>query len=74
MSLKYFLCGIGFGSIAAMLFAPQSGFRTRRMIRAKANDSADFLAREGRELKETMVQQKEKLADCVHSAVAAFQS
>jgi gas vesicle protein len=74
MTLKYFLCGLGFGMTAGVLLAPQSGPRTRKMIRSKANDGADFLAREGREIKETVIQRKEKLADSVHAAVAAFQS
>lgn len=74
MTLKYFLCGMGFGMTAAVLFAPQSGRRTRKLIRSKANDYADAVAHQGREIKEVAIQQKEKLTDCVRSAAAAFQS
>jgi gas vesicle protein len=51
--LPYLLLGIGLGVVAGILFAPQSGEKTRRMIREKAEDSVDFVKRRSAEFQET---------------------
>lgn len=39
-----FLLGGGIGAMVALLLAPESGVRTRRKIRRKAEDVADYFA------------------------------
>jgi gas vesicle protein len=43
----FFLAGATLAGGAALLLAPQSGERTRRAIRRKAEDAADFLTETG---------------------------
>jgi len=45
-----FLLGLGIGVAAAMLFAPRSGNESRRILRSKAQEGADYLKRQGQEL------------------------
>ena len=45
-----FLLGTLAGASAAMLMAPDSGARTRRKIRRKAEDAADYMLDAGRDL------------------------
>ena len=49
--LGYFFLGIGVGIAAGLLFAPKSGDETRRLIRDRASDSADYLKRQSGELR-----------------------
>jgi len=48
--LIWFLAGAAIGSVIALLYAPQSGERTRRMIGRKTREHADSLAESGRDL------------------------
>ena len=70
----YFLVGMGFGTVGALLLAPKSGKETRRYIGEKAEESTEYLAAKGRQLRrqvgdvlesgETAVAKgKERLAD-----------
>jgi len=45
-----FFCGTALGAGVALLLAPQSGRRTRRMIHRKAEDGRDYLTKVGRDL------------------------
>jgi gas vesicle protein len=45
-----FLAGSAIGAATALLLAPQSGRRTRRLLRRKAEESLDQLADTGREV------------------------
>ncbi len=45
-----FLVGSTIGGLTALLFAPQSGRRTRRMLRRRAEDSLDHISDTGREI------------------------
>ena len=45
--------GAAAGAITALLFAPDTGKRTRRRIRRRAEDSADYIAGAGRNLVES---------------------
>jgi gas vesicle protein len=51
--LSYFFLGLGLGVAAGVLFAPKSGSETREFIKAKANESADYVKRRSETLKET---------------------
>ncbi len=48
----YFLTGLGIGALVGVLFAPQSGEKTREMINDKAGESREYLLRKSRELKD----------------------
>ncbi len=68
-SLVWFLGGIGIGAAVALLFAPQSGRETRRMIIRTAERGREYLgdrADELRELYETGRESAQKLGKDVH--------
>jgi len=46
-----FLAGISVGAAAALLFAPESGAQTRKLIAQKAGEGKDYLATKGREFR-----------------------
>jgi len=46
----WFVAGVAIGATVALLFAPQSGEETRRMIGTKSRESRERLAEQGRAL------------------------
>lgn len=48
-SAVWFLAGAAVGAAVALLFAPQTGEETRRLIGSKTREGADALAGTGRE-------------------------
>ena len=81
----YFLAGVGFGALLGILFAPQSGEETRRMIAEKAEESKDYLLQKGREVKqqtseyidrgkEAVSRQKEHLAAAIEAGKQAYRA
>ena len=50
--IPYFFLGVGIGVAIGILFAPKSGEETRGLIRAKADESKDFLKRKSGDLRE----------------------
>ena len=48
--MVWFLVGAAIGAAVALLYAPQSGERTRRLIGRKAREGREALAESGREL------------------------
>jgi gas vesicle protein len=48
--IVWFVAGIAIGSTIALLYAPQSGEKTRRILGKKAREGRDVLSDGGREL------------------------
>ena len=48
--IAFFLLGSALGAALALLVAPQSGARTRRDLRRKGQDAAEYLTDAGKEL------------------------
>jgi gas vesicle protein len=80
--LSYFVAGLGIGAAVALLFAPQSGEKTRKQIADKAQDGKDFVTSKSRELrkqaedlvdqgKDLVSKQKSRLADVLESGKQA---
>jgi gas vesicle protein len=80
--VSYFVAGLGLGAIVALLFAPQSGERTRKQIADTAQDGKDFVTAKSREFRkqaEDLVdqgvdlvnKQKSRLADVLESGKQA---
>jgi gas vesicle protein len=70
--MLYFLVGAATGISLALLLAPQSGGATRKMMRGKLSDSADY----ARERKDRLVRRSRKVQEearrRVGGAVAAL--
>jgi gas vesicle protein len=58
--IPYFFLGVGIGVAIGILFAPKSGEATRGLIRAKADESKDFLKRKTGDLREQAVEAVDK--------------
>ncbi|MCA2964847.1 MAG: YtxH domain-containing protein [Acidobacteriaceae bacterium] len=58
--IPYFFLGVGIGVAIGILFAPKSGEDTRGLIRAKADESKDFLKRKTGDLREQAVEAVDK--------------
>ena len=73
--LSYFFLGLGMGVAVGVLFAPQSGEETRRLLRDKAEEGADLVRRKSSELREsatdTLDRGKQTLQRKKESLVAA---
>ena len=49
-NLAFLIVGVGLGAAIALLYAPQSGTKTRRQIRRVAEDAQSYLEELGEEL------------------------
>jgi len=49
--LSMLTAGVGVGTAMGILYAPQSGRRTRKLISRAAEDGADFVAERSREIR-----------------------
>jgi gas vesicle protein len=81
--ISYFLLGLGVGTAVGMLFAPKAGAETRDYLRAKGEEAADILRREGQDLRDRAVEtidrgkqnvrdQVKNLSDAVDAGKQAF--
>jgi len=79
----YFLLGLGLGVAAGVLFAPQSGEETRRILKDKADEGVDYVKRRSADLQETaadamdrgkqsLQRRKETLAAAVEAGRQAY--
>ena len=72
--LPFFLLGIGLGVAAGVLLAPQSGEKTRRLIRSRAEEGADYVKRRSKEIQETaaeVIQESKKTIQRRKDSLAA---
>ena len=69
-----FLLGFGLGLVGGVLFAPKSGQETRGLIGDKANDSVDYVKRQGQELRDQALDVVEKGKDVVNRQVEKLAS
>jgi gas vesicle protein len=58
--LGYFFLGLGLGAALGILFAPQSGEETRRLLKDKAEEGVDALKRKTSDLQETAAEALER--------------
>jgi gas vesicle protein len=70
---RCFFYGLGLGAAAAVLFAPRSGVKTRRKIAATAREGQDYIAREGMELRDSVVDTLNRAKQTADKIGAAFQ-
>ena len=74
----YFLTGLGIGALIGVLFAPESGEKTREMIAGKAEEGRDFVLNKSRELRDQAADYVERgkgaLADQREHLVAAVEA
>jgi gas vesicle protein len=82
--LGYFLAGLGFGAILAMLFTPKSGKEARDYIAQKAEEGRGFVKAKTAELRkqaeatvekgrELVTKQKELLSAALEAGKEAYQ-
>jgi gas vesicle protein len=72
-SLVWFLVGAALGASVALLYAPQSGDRTRRMIGRKLADGREVLEEQGSELLEKSRELFEKGRKVADDAAELFE-
>ena len=51
-TMSWFVAGAFVGAVVAILYAPQTGVKTRKMIRAKSEDSYKFVSDKTKDLTE----------------------
>jgi gas vesicle protein len=61
--LTYFIVGMGVGVAVGMLLAPRSGEETRQILKAKADESADFVRTKTEDSKEFVLKRGAELRD-----------
>ena len=64
--LSYFFLGLGLGVAVGVLFAPQSGEETRRLLKDKAEEGADYVRRRSGELRESATETLERGKQTLH--------
>ena len=81
----YFLTGVGIGALIGVLFAPNSGEKTREVVASKAEEGRDFVVRKGRDVrdqatgyvergKEKLEEQRDHLSAAVDAGKQAYRS
>jgi gas vesicle protein len=81
----YFLAGASMGAVVVLLFAPETGEQTRKLIVKKVEEGKDYVTSKGREFrgqaeelvekgKERVSKQKERLAEVLETGKEAARS
>jgi gas vesicle protein len=68
-NLLFFLAGASLGAVVALLYAPQSGKKTREYISDKADEGKDYLKDKSKELREQAEEYVERGKDLVSHQV-----
>ncbi len=61
--IMWLLIGAAVGAGVALLYAPKSGKETRKLIRRKAEDAKDKIVETSGQIKDTLVETGETIAD-----------
>ena len=59
----WFLVGLSLGTLAGVLYAPQSGEKTREMLRSKADEGRDLMQRTAGDVRQQMNQRVTTMRD-----------
>ena len=81
----YFLTGLGIGALVGILFAPQAGEETRKLITERADEGREYLQRRSREAreqaasyvdrgKEAIAHQRDQLASALDAGKQAYRA
>ena len=81
--ISYFLLGLGVGVAVGVLFAPKSGSETRELIKSKAEEGKEYLAKRSGEWKDSATElldrgkqavsrQKEQVVAAVEAGKQAY--
>ena len=68
-NLLYFLAGASIGAVVALLYAPQSGKKTREYITDRAEEGKDYLKDRSKEFREQAEEYVERGKDLVAQQV-----
>ena len=68
-NLLFFLAGASLGAVVALLYAPQSGKKTREYIADKADEGRDYLKEKSKEIREQAEDYVEKGRELVSTQV-----
>jgi gas vesicle protein len=66
--VAWLLIGGAVGAGIALLYAPQSGSETRKLIRRKAEDAKDVIVERGGQVRDTLVETGESVVDAGRGA------
>ncbi|MBI4458484.1 MAG: YtxH domain-containing protein [Acidobacteria bacterium] len=81
----YFLVGLGFGALLGVLFAPQSGEETRKLITDRAEEGREYLLRKSHQVqeqtaeyidrgKEAVSKQRDQIAAAIEAGKQAYRT
>ena len=73
-SFAWFLAGLGVGAVVGILYAPKSGDETREVLRAKADEGAQYVRGQANRAKEQASQWADRGRDAVRQQKEQFRS
>jgi gas vesicle protein len=73
-SFAWFLAGLGVGAVVGVLYAPRSGNETRDVIRAKAEESKEYVRGRARQAREQASEWVDKGKDILNQQKEQFRS
>lgn len=73
-SFMWFLAGLGVGAVVGVLYAPRSGNETRDVIRAKAEESKEYVRGRARQARDQASEWVDKGKDILNQQKEQFRS
>ncbi|PYX61012.1 MAG: YtxH domain-containing protein [Acidobacteria bacterium] len=70
----WFLAGLGVGALVGVLYAPRPGSEMREALRAKADDSREFMRNRAREAREHATEWVDKGKDVLNQQKEQFRA